>query len=149
MRSIAATAIIAAASLILSSQAFAQVYKCKVNGKSVFSDVPCADDAKKVHVFKDAAPSSGGGTGSLGTGAEACKEAFAKEIGWDPERTKENWQVSGGKMELIEYADAKLSARRFAMVARTRNSDTGVLMSVGSTVCYTSPDGRRVLKLGR
>ena len=43
------------AALILATSAQAQVYKCKVDGKVVFADQPCAADAKPI----DVRPASG------------------------------------------------------------------------------------------
>ena len=36
---------------LLFSNAFAAVYQCKVNGKTIFSDKPCSPNAKKVEIF--------------------------------------------------------------------------------------------------
>lgn len=45
--------IVAAALIALSANAGADVYKCTVGGKSVFSDVPCARDAKRADGGQD------------------------------------------------------------------------------------------------
>ena len=39
--------------LLLSVEVSAQAYKCVVNGKSVYSDVPCAIDARNVGAMQD------------------------------------------------------------------------------------------------
>ncbi len=45
----------ALAALLVATSAHAQVYKCRVDGKTVFSDQPCAVDAKPI----DVRPASG------------------------------------------------------------------------------------------
>lgn len=47
--------ILTLAALLLATSAHAQVYKCKVDGKTVFADQPCATDAKPI----DVRPASG------------------------------------------------------------------------------------------
>jgi hypothetical protein len=60
-------ALVTIATLVLITSAHAQVYKCKVDGKAVFSDQPCAADAKAI----DVRPASGHATSQheLGTSA--------------------------------------------------------------------------------
>ena len=48
-------ALLTLAALLLATSAHAQVYKCKVDGKTVFADQPCATDAKLI----DVRPASG------------------------------------------------------------------------------------------
>lgn len=48
MRAIVAAAIVATTAL--TAPAYAQVYKCKINGSTVFSDKPCEEDAKPITV---------------------------------------------------------------------------------------------------
>ena len=48
-------AILTLAALLLATSAHAQVYKCKIDGKTVFADQPCAADAKPL----DVRPASG------------------------------------------------------------------------------------------
>ena len=43
-------AILTLAALLLATSAHAQVYKCKIDGKTVFADQPCAADAKPIDV---------------------------------------------------------------------------------------------------
>ncbi len=42
--------------LLLSVEASAQAYKCVVNGKSVYSDVPCSANARNVSAMHDYVP---------------------------------------------------------------------------------------------
>jgi uncharacterized small protein (DUF1192 family) len=48
------------AALLVATSAHAQVYKCRINGQMVFSDQPCAADAKPI----DVRPASGRGADS-------------------------------------------------------------------------------------
>lgn len=48
-------ALLTLAALLVATSAHAQVYKCKVDGKTVFADQPCATDAKPI----DVRPASG------------------------------------------------------------------------------------------
>lgn len=48
-------ALLTLAALLVATSAHAQVYKCKVDGKTVFADQPCAADAKPI----DVRPASG------------------------------------------------------------------------------------------
>lgn len=43
-------AILTLAALLLATSAHAQVYKCKIDGKTIFADQPCAADAKPLDV---------------------------------------------------------------------------------------------------
>jgi hypothetical protein len=38
---------------LLSSNAYADVYKCKINGQTIFSDTRCADDADVLVIHKE------------------------------------------------------------------------------------------------
>lgn len=49
------------AALLLATSAHAQVYKCRIGGQMVFSDQPCAADAKPI----DVRPASGHGAPAL------------------------------------------------------------------------------------
>lgn len=49
---------IAAAIALACTTAHAQVYKCKVDGTTVFSDQPCSSDAKQISVRPAGGPSS-------------------------------------------------------------------------------------------
>ncbi len=45
------TIILVISTFLIFSNAFAAVYKCKVNGKTIFSDKPCSPNAHKVEIF--------------------------------------------------------------------------------------------------
>lgn len=87
-------AFLLAAAMLLSFSAHAEVFKCSVNGKTVFSDVPCSKDAQKVTVR----PSTAQESGDL---AEARREADQKKFAYmaKAQRAISNGEVFIGMLE--------------------------------------------------
>src|SRR5690554_307078 len=52
------------------------VYQCEINGQMVFSDQPCAADAKRIHIK---APARIGGGSMLGKGGQAFLDQRARQ----------------------------------------------------------------------
>ena len=61
--------------MLLSTVAQAQVFRCTVDGHTVFSDQPCAADAQEITVR----PASGVGTGGAGMAAGGAGAAEAAQ----------------------------------------------------------------------
>lgn len=129
-----------------STCAQAQVFKCNVGGKTVLTDRPC--DADKAAEARSA-PREGGTVDSdnpIDIGKAACAAAVRTRIPFDDPESVRLGTVSGGKTEVFDFADTKLAARRFVVPVNAKNS-YGAYTGEKSAHCFTSPDGRRVLKV--
>jgi hypothetical protein len=125
----------------------AQTFRCTTGGKTVFSDQPCSNDAKQI---------AGGGSGNSAptnlaggpkeVGAQNCKAGVAKSVAWkDPESIRIG-DIVGGEMELLDYADQKIGARRYTLNVNAMN-EMGAYVGEKRMVCFTSQDGMRLLKM--
>jgi hypothetical protein len=127
--------------------AAAQTFKCTSGGKTVFSDQPCGNDAKKISAVggNPDVPSAQAGSPKE-TGAQNCKAKVVSSVTWlDPESVRIG-DISGGEMELLDYADQKVASRRYSILVNAKNASGGYV-GERSIVCSTSQDGMRILKL--
>lgn len=124
----------------------AQAYKCAIGGKSVISDQPCSGSIKGGNDNGSASASPSLSEGPKETGGQNCKTSVKKAAAWkDPESLRIG-EIGGGDMEVIDYADRKIGARRYSVQANAKNSNGGY---VGDKriICFTSQDGMRILKI--
>lgn len=123
-----------------------QAYKCSVGNKTVFSDSPCSGDVRKPHESGHADTSSSQAGDPKENGAKNCKNDMLKSIAWkDPESIRVG-RISGGAMEVIDFANTKIGARRYDVNVNAKNS-YGSYIGEKPITCFTSQDGMRVLKL--
>lgn len=124
----------------------AQTYKCAVGNKMVFSDTPCGGDAKKVYETGSAlAPSSQAG-GAKETGAKNCRVGTQQSIAWNDPESIRIGEISGGEMEVLDFADSKIGARRYYVHVNAKNI-YGAYSGAKPVTCFTSQDGVRILKI--
>lgn len=127
----------------VAASAQAAVYKCSQGGKTIFSDIPCEAGATPL---QDKSGSAGGSSAGSpkSLGVEACSQEAEMRFG--SSGRVEVVSVTGGQMEVVSYAGASLPARRFAVNARVWRSQQEASAQHANFTCYTSEDGRRVLK---
>ena len=65
--------------VVLTSAAHAQVYRCTIDGRVVFSDQPCAEDAVELDVRPAAGVGTGVGTDSAWSSAREGADAMARD----------------------------------------------------------------------
>lgn len=124
----------------------AQAYKCVIGGKSVISDQPCSGNVKSSNDSGNATTSPSQSEGPKESGGQNCKAGVKKAAAWkDPEGLRIG-DIQGGDMEVIDYADRKIGARRYSVQTNAKNSNGGY---VGDkrVICFTSQDGMRILKI--
>lgn len=132
-----------ALAVCLSPAAHAVVYKCMQGGKTTFSDVPCEAGAAPV-LGKSGSAQSGGDNSPKGLGVQTCGQEA--EMRYGSMGRVEIISVGGGQMEVVSYAGTTLPARRFSVNARVWTSPQGSSGQNASFTCFTSEDGRRILK---
>lgn len=125
----------------------AKVYKCSTGNKTVFSDTPCGIDAKITHEGDNSFTSENpAGSGPIATGAQNCKIGVPKYVvSNDPESIRYG-EITGGEMEVIEYEDTNIGARRYSVNVNVKNN-FGAYVGEKPVICYTSQDGMRILKV--
>jgi hypothetical protein len=129
----------------LANFAAAQTYKCNIGGKSVYSDTPCGVGEKVIPAGTASSQASELG-GPVEFGAQVCRDAIPRHILWkDPESLRLG-PATGGKMVVIDFADRKLAARSYTLLANSKNA-YGAYTGDRPVTCYTSEDGRRLLKI--
>lgn len=130
-----------------SIQSSAQTYKCSSGNKTVFSDKPCSGDAKKIYEGgnSDTTANSAGG-GPKETGAKNCKTGAPKYVAWKDSESIRIGEPIGGEMEVIDYADTKIGARRYSVYVNAKNI-YGAYVGEKPIICFTSQDGMRILKV--
>ncbi len=117
-------------------------YKCEVNGKKVFSDVPCATQAEH-HAIKLSTPL--GSPVTVSDQVERCSKAIKDRLK-DPDSLKVG-DVTGPIATSIVYEGTAIMAYEFIFSINAKNSYGGY---VGNRmwVCYTSyDDSHRVLSV--
>lgn len=122
------------AALLAASVAAQAAYKCRDGGRTYYSDSP--DCVGEVGDAVSAAPADSGGANSpIERGRLLCA---GLPLDWQPRHALETGEsmelrlVGGGEMVPVKYAGTHMSARRYS--------------SGGSGGCYTSIDGRRLLR---
>lgn len=118
---------------------YADVYKCTQNGKTTFSDTPCALGTAPIQT---GTPGTSGGAASQPRqiGEQSCRDEAAQQ-------RLEVVAIRGGEMQAVSYAGTSLPARRYSVMAqRVRTQDGEKQVSDASFVCFTSEDGRRILR---
>lgn len=125
---------------------WAQAYKCSIGGKSVISDQPCRSSSRSINDNEKSQASPSQSENPREVGGQNCKAGVKKAPPWkDPDSVRIG-DVFGGDMEVIDYADRKIGARRYSVIANAKNSSGGYVGEKG-IVCFTSQDGMRILKI--
>lgn len=112
------------------------LYRCG----NTFSQIPCGDNAQAVQVAgndgaRNAIPPE--------LARHVCFNDLKKWVPFpDPESLKVE-SISRGTPEIIEYAGAKLMARRYDLRVNARNSYDGAQ----DFSCFVSEDNQRILKV--
>ncbi|MDG3063274.1 DUF4124 domain-containing protein [Thauera mechernichensis] len=140
--------ILLAAGLLAASAAHAQVYKCVEDGKTVFADRPCAPDAKPMRglgVPQQATHGLGGAP--IDRGRQLCEAQAIPSLSglYDPSSAIVE-STSGGTMDVLDYEGAKIPARTYLVRVNAKNR-MGGYVGAKPVICYTSPDGTRLLKI--
>lgn len=79
-------------------------------------------------------------------GARTCVAEVPKRIAFrDPDSVRIA-EPSGGKMEVIDYANVRMAARKYVVMVDARNG-YGAYGGARPLTCYTSEDGRRILRM--
>lgn len=79
-------------------------------------------------------------------GAQTCVGEVPKRIMVrDPDGVRIG-EAAGGKMEVITYADQRMPARKFTLAVSAKNGYGGYT-GARQLTCYTSEDGRRILRM--
>jgi hypothetical protein len=79
-------------------------------------------------------------------GAQTCVAEVPKRIGFkDPDSVRIG-EATGGKMEVIDYADRRMPARKYTVMINARNG-YGAYGGAKPLTCFTSEDGRRILRM--
>lgn len=79
-------------------------------------------------------------------GAQTCVAEVPKRIAFrDPDSVRIG-AASGGKMEVIDYADRRMPARKYTVMINARNG-YGAYDGARPLTCFTSEDGRRILRM--
>ena len=131
--------------VIVNFQAQAAVYKCSVNGKVVYSDTKCEIDTKPVQGLTGTSMENLE-SNPVATGKQTCKSGAPLHIAYKDPSSLQVGQVIGGTMDVIDYADKKMTARRFFVPVNGKNS-YGAYVGEKTIICYTSDDGKRILKI--
>lgn len=131
---------------LYSTPSLAQAYKCAVGNKMVFSDSPCSGDARKSHEAGAAQTASSQTGGPKETGAKSCRVSAQQSIAWNDAESIRIGEISGGEMEVLDFADSKIGARRYYVHVNAKNS-YGAYSGAKPVTCFTSQDGVRILKM--
>jgi hypothetical protein len=123
--------------LLMASAVAQPAYKCRDGGRTYYSDSP--DCKGEVGDSVSAAPAEAGEAKSpIERGRLRCA---GLPLDWKPRHGLETgesfefWRTGGGEMVPIKYAGRHMSARRYSA-----DGENGG--------CYTSIDGRRLLRSG-
>lgn len=124
---------------------FAQdAHKCKTLNGYVYQDSPCREDVRVTGGSRTPAPTDA--SGPMEIGKEICRIAAPKAVGWkDPESIRIG-MIFGGKTEVIRIGESPVGARLFYVNVNAKNSYGGY-GGEKALLCYTSEDGRRVIKI--
>ena len=117
------------------------INKCQLpDGRMVYREEPCQNN-KNANTTPSAETSSSNG-GPVEYGKALCRDGAVKGIQWaDPESLRVR-DVMVGKMQVINYQGVSAGARQFFVKIHPKNQ-IGAL----TVTCYTSEDGRRILKM--
>lgn len=132
-----------AAVVALSAPARAQIYKCQINGKTVFSDQPCAPDAApiKVQPARGHSPTEPAPPAALGTSATsqpleygpAATEARLRSITDDMSRQRQLREIEHQiKIEYLRINDEEdaMQGEIAALRARKRRANNNLAGAV-------------------
>jgi len=133
--------------LLVCLNAHADVYKCVKSGKTTFSDTPCEMGTPPIQGAASASQQAGGDNAPKSIGIQTCSKEASARAPLNLQGRVEVASVSGGEMEAVSYAGTTIPARKFFVAARLviqEGADTQTRNA--SFSCFTSEDGRRVLK---
>ena len=130
--------------IFLSPPSSAQTYKCSVGNRTVFSDTPCAG-AKVINEPGRTTTSNAHSGDPKTLGANNCKLSVPTAKNWNDPESLRIGAVTGGDMEVIDFASAKIGARRYYVPVNEKNS-YGTYIGEKNITCFTSQDGARVLQ---
>lgn len=125
----ALSAVVTLAALLLATSAHAQVYKCRIGGQMVFSDQPCAADAKPIDVRPASGPAgavsaqAGAPVPTLGRTPQERVAAMER----DRKRRDLDWDIQALEREMdadVERMQSEM-ARLKASKSRANNNLAG------------------------
>lgn len=133
-----------------------QTYKCTENGRTVYSGQPCRGGAEQKVLSGTPSPPAqspaSGGSAAEGSnmpiniGARTCIDEIPRKLAFmDPESLRIG-EPTGGKVELIDYHNQGVLARRYQIGVNAKNS-FGAYAGSRPVSCITSEDGRRILRM--
>lgn len=126
---------------------WADVYKCTISGKTIYSDTPCVAGAKKIHNYSSRSPDLAENSETpITIGARVCRNVAPKHVAFKDPGSVQIGKVIGGSMDVIDYAGSKINARTFYVHVNAKNSYGGYV-GEKPIICYTSEDGRRVIRV--
>jgi len=131
--------------LLLAGQAGAGMYRCG----NTFSDKPCSGASGKELKTYASGDTAGEGQSLLERGSKVCADDLPKRFSFmDPDSVKIRAVAGGGKMEVIDYASQKITARAYQLMVNEKN-EYGAYTGEKPYRCYTSEDGQRILQFRR
>lgn len=145
------SALIFALFLASTATAFAEPYRCNVNGKVVYQETPCYLAARPADSAPPAAPtaapeSAAQSAGPIEAGKQLCRSQAPSHVAWkDPESVRVG-SVFGGKMTVVDLGPVKTGGREFFVEVNAKNSYGGYV-GQKTLICYTSQDGNRIIKV--
>ncbi|HMS27260.1 MAG TPA: hypothetical protein PKC80_07800 [Burkholderiaceae bacterium] len=119
------------------------LYKCATpGGGTAFQDVPCAGKSETVNVqgsnkqAMDSTSSSGNGT---------CEKALFSTQKFNDPYSVQIVSITKSGTDAIPYANTSVVATKYVVIANAKNTN-GAYEGEKSYICYTSPDGLRLLQ---
>ena len=82
----------------------------------------------------------------VSAGSQACRASVPKHLTFNDPESVRIGEVTGGQMEVIEYAGTRIAARRFNVPLNAKNA-MGAYIGEKIVICFTSEDGQRILKV--
>ncbi|HRD34062.1 MAG TPA: DUF4124 domain-containing protein [Rhodocyclaceae bacterium] len=129
--------------LALTPYAQAQVFKCSVDGKTVFSDRPCGTDSKQVRAAPTA---SAAAPATLPRWGDACLAQMDRWLKFkDPDSIKVGAVVDRGA-DTTKVAGKTIMVKKFTLYINAKNG-FGAYGGEEPFLCETSIDGYRVISI--
>lgn len=120
----------------------AQVFKCVVDGKTLFSDRPCGTDSKQVRAAPTARPEQA----PLPRWGDACLAQLDRWVQFkDPESIKVGSVIDNGA-DTTKVAGKTIVVKKFTLYINAKNS-FGAYAGEKPLFCETSVDGHRVISI--
>lgn len=118
----------------------AELYKCTVNGRTLYTEKPCATGGTRL------AGSAGDGENPHQSGQTTCQAAVLNQIRFLDPYNVQIGAAQGGTPEIFEIGLNKVMARKFTIAINAKNLQ-GAYVGDRQAICFTSQDGRRLLRV--